>query len=296
MHRTSLPARALSSIRVVLEPDTIIARWAIQGRARNNWGDKLNPVLIRHLSGRSPVHESSVVRPLRRTVHLVVGSLLSRLQPNYIVWGSGFLSGAERVAAKPRDVCAVRGPLSRKKLLDGGAPCPEIYGDPAILYPLFYRPSVRLNYDVGIIRHYREQDFRLRYPDGVQVLDIDITGALGKVVDQALSCREIVSSSLHGLIIAHAYGIPATWIQLTDKPRGDGFKFRDHWAAMGCYDVEPIRLRPGDDIATVLGRAPSISAIDSKALISSCPFIDDRRKLALVSEVRHLFTRPGTAE
>src|SRR5690606_2919216 len=62
------------------------------------------------------------------------------------------------------------------------------------------------------------------------------------VVDQIRACRVILSSSLHGLVVAHAYGIPAAWVQFSDKLSGDGSKFRDHAASIG------VELVPASDI------------------------------------------------
>jgi hypothetical protein len=59
-----------------------------------------------------------------------------------------------------------------------------------------------------------------------------------------------VSSSLHGIIVAHAFGIPAAWLRWSDKLSGDGVKFRDHAALVGL-SMQPVARV--EDAAPVLG-------------------------------------------
>lgn len=58
------------------------------------------------------------------------------------MWGAGVIDDAKELPAHPKKVLAVRGPLSRKYLLDRGIECPAVYGDPALLVPKVYHPSV----------------------------------------------------------------------------------------------------------------------------------------------------------
>lgn len=43
------------------------------------------------------------------------------------------------------DIRSVRGPVTRNILMDLGYDVPSVYGDPAILLPLFYNPIVEKN-------------------------------------------------------------------------------------------------------------------------------------------------------
>lgn len=61
---------------------------------------------------------------------------------NTEVWGAGIISENSLLKEKPSKVYAVRGPLTRQRLIKEGIDCPEIYGDPALLIPYYYRPKV----------------------------------------------------------------------------------------------------------------------------------------------------------
>ena len=66
-----------------------------------------------------------------------------------IVYGSGFLFrwAMPQFARKKLklDIRAVRGPLTRNVLMELGYKLPEVYGDPAILLPLFFTPPFQKN-------------------------------------------------------------------------------------------------------------------------------------------------------
>ncbi|WP_156383835.1 hypothetical protein [Methylobacterium sp. Leaf456] len=104
------------------------------------------------------------------------------------------------------------------------------------------------------------------------------------MIDAVLSCRRILSSSLHGLILAHAYGIPATWLKISDRPLGDDFKFRDYWASIGRDDVSPVEARGGALIDPEAGvSTPGEARVDLFALLAACPFLDEPRRRDLIA-------------
>jgi hypothetical protein len=71
------------------------------------------------------------------------------------------------------------------------------------------------------------------------------------VIDHMRKFSPILSSSLHGIILAHAYGIPAAWVRLSDKLFGDGVKFADYADSVGITLTPYARL---EDAVPVLPR------------------------------------------
>ena len=65
---------------------------------------------------------------------------------------------------------------------------------------------------------------------------INVLSEIESFVDQVVGCAGILSSSLHGLICADAYGVPSRWIRISDRVLGDGFKFRDYYASQGVEE------------------------------------------------------------
>lgn len=260
------------------DSNIIVATWPSDGAVRENWGDKLNPVLINKLSNLPVVNLKDVSGWEDRPVYRVIGSGLGRMARQEIIWGMGFMNETSIPRQAPSKIYAVRGPRSRERLLGLGITCPDVYGDPAVLYPLIYSPKVEQKHDYGIILHCRERDVISQPEIAGGALDIDINGDIQEVVQQILSCRAIVSSSLHGIICAHAYGIPAYWLQASELPLGDGFKYLDYFGSIGCHDVVPTLIDRENRLVLGTLTEPQESQINAERLINSCPFMSIGRK------------------
>ena len=151
--------------------------------------------------------------------------------------GRGHLGRTFALSCQPKRILAVRGPRSREICLRNGVDCPAIHGDPALLMPEVYRPAVRIEHALGIVPHYVDQNTpfiaRCR-AEGLKV--INVFSEIESFVDQVVGCAGILSSSLHGLICADAYGVPSRWIRISDRVLGNGFKFRDYYASQGVEE------------------------------------------------------------
>ncbi len=126
------------------------------------------------------------------------------------------------------DIRAVRGPKTRASLVHAGFTCPEVYGDPAILLSRFYNPKVStVKGKVIIIPHHsRFQKYVGKYQN---VLDT-YTNDWQKFVLEIKSAEKVISSSLHGIILAEAYGVPCIWLNdIPDSP----FKYEDYYQSTG---------------------------------------------------------------
>ena len=158
----------------------------------------------------------------------------------------------------------MRGPLTRAILLQRGRQVPEIYGDPALLMPLIYQPRVSIKYKYGLIPHYIHAPRVNTVPAGGTLIDIRV-GSVEEVfscIDQIAQCNIVASSSLHGLILALAYGCKVVWLR---DPRaqltGDTFKFLDFFSSIGVA-ATPIEWSP---------ESPLPAHIESLAIAAEIP-------------------------
>lgn len=244
----------------------------------SNWGDALNPVLIKKISGKEVMLSSEIITFRNVEVYCVIGSILDLAsQKNLVVWGSGFLSSSSKIRKKPRKVLAVRGPLTRDVMLKQGVNCPEIYGDPALLYPLFYRPNVKKRYKLGVIPHYIDQNNNLIdiFKGKKDVLVINILDEFNKFIDDICKCELIVSSSLHGIIAADAYRVPSIWIEFSSNVKGNGFKFYDYFASVGRENESPLKITEKTTFQEIYSQYKHYDInIRLDKLLEVCPFLD----------------------
>jgi hypothetical protein len=257
------------------------------GRHQKNAGDLIGPYIFQKRRGLPPLTLPPSQPPdlTNEIVHVTVGSLLttSFAKPNVVFWGTGIIDDTEKFENKAFQVCAVRGPLTRDCLLRQNIPCPPIYGDPALLMPRFYRPpSIGCGRNVGIIPHYVDFEMmRTQMQDMAEQHDakiVDIEKSVEEVCDEICSCAYTISSSLHGIILSHAYGVPSAWMTTQTPLTGSGIKFLDYYASIGEDHPQAI---PWQAVISSLAsidvhasqwckQAPSLPDLD--ALLKACPF------------------------
>lgn len=206
--------------------------WWSRAPAPGNLGDMLTPVVLEALD--VPVRWD----PRRSAEIMATGSIIRFTQPHQTVWGSGAMRAGDRPSPGARYL-AVRGPRTRAVVLRSGGTCPEVYGDPAMLLGECTTEHVGKVHDLGIVPHYVDHgSVRRAYPDE-RVIDV-LRAEPMQVVREIRECRTVVSSSLHGIVVAHAFGIPAAWFRWSDGLDGDDTKFHDHADAVGVT-LEPHR-------------------------------------------------------
>jgi pyruvyltransferase len=217
---------------------------------------------------------------------------------NSIVWGSGFLTYNDDLGVlhwgktnnecrlAPKVIHAVRGPLTRNKLIAMNVDCPAVFGDPALLFPIFYQPSIKRSYKLGVIPHFLDLASpvlrTLRNDDRVKIIRV-VHSRLEylpisnrrylRFVDDICRCEKIVSASLHGLIVADAYGIPVHWMTMSKRATLDGFKYHDYFASVNRPEGDAMVIDRDCSFQSVMRCFKAYSTrIHVEQLLESCPF------------------------
>ena len=127
-------------------------------------------------------------------------------------------------------------------------------------------------YDIGIVPHICDlsdpacRQLADSYPNSIL---INVKDEPLAVVKQIAQCRTVLSSSLHGLIVADSFHIPNRHLVFSDRPLGDGYKFDDYYSA---YPVPHLIC----DIRT--DRAPTIEEIEADYAITPS-MVETKKKL-----------------
>lgn len=246
---------------------------------RSNWGDDINWYFLKEIIDGEIISfdHALLARHFNRPNYVVIGSTIDlRADERSIIWGAGIIDGSVTELPKFKGIRAVRGPKTREKLLSLGIACPEIYGDPALLLPLHYIPDIEKTHRIGIIPHFHDLERvrrKIEYSKNIKLIDIRHYGEWTSFIDDILSCEMIASSSLHGLIVSFAYGIPNAWVEFPEGALRDRFKYDDFFASIGVED-SPIVLSMDDwagAIESAIHQKPK-GRIDLKPLIDSSPF------------------------
>lgn len=216
-------------------PLVTLTSWSPKGGGIN-FGDQLSKIIVSlMLSTRGMTLDDEAVRDGELGA---IGSILHLLDEGATVWGSGANGkiAADAYRFKTLDVRAVRGPRTRQFLMARGIAVPEVYGDPALLIGLLSRgrfDTIEKSHRIGFVPNLNDMRdgavFAL--PPGVKF--ISPMRAWHRCIRDILGCEMVVASSLHGLVIAEAFGIPARHVKLSEhEPM---FKYLDYYEGTGRF-------------------------------------------------------------
>jgi len=203
-----------------------------------NWGDVVNPRFLSLAMGRKVRGLDIDARDLllRRKGRIMpniscMGSILAQVDEGTLVWGTG--------------------------LDKAGMDAPEVYGDPGLLAPrLLPKVEVEARHELGIVAHFKH-DARdpvlAKLAEDPRCTLISMRTGSWDLVRRIRSCHRIVSTSLHGLILADAYEIPSNWIQRSRLVQGGNpFKFHDYFASIGSKCEGPLVVDCETQVETMM--------------------------------------------
>lgn len=234
----------------------------------HNMGDQLNELILEKCFGCEVVRCSFLdgelcaigsclgMYALHGTFPMRVRQRINGIaRPHVSIWGTGFINYSDcegRFFKRDMDFCAVRGELTRKnveKMTGRKLDIPT--ADAGLLASELEGVQSEKCYDVGIIPHLCD----LKDPKVEELLEgythksvrfISVKDEPMDVIQQIARCRCILSSSLHGLIVADSLGIPNLHVVFGDRLLGDGYKFDDYYSAFGMthrpYDLRTERF------------------------------------------------------
>jgi hypothetical protein len=133
---------------------------------------------------------------------------------------------------KTANILAVRGPLSAR-----GIPGNFALGDPGLLANELVGPQEKL-WDLGILPHWQDKQLAAKFSNLIKKLHtykiINPADDPLDVIRQIGSSRRIVTSSLHGMVLADAFGGIPRRVEICPAMLKDGgdFKFRDYSASI----------------------------------------------------------------
>lgn len=199
-----------------------------------NFGDVLSAHLVAHVSGRGVDHAGP-----RQADLFALGSLLQVARRKHKepradgskpwIWGAGLLHAVPKDFVPNVQIALLRGPITAALM----GVTPRHFGDPGLLAPDLLSDCPEQQDRIGIVAHHSQaQDPALRAlcASDPAYQWIDVGDDALEVCRQIATCRHVFASSLHGLIVADAFGVSNDWI---DPGTQSHLKYFDYAASIG---------------------------------------------------------------
>ena len=226
-----------------------------------NWGDILGPVFVSKMSKFKVIQVTKKIQGF--PVFYGVGSILTQVMAEKrpcFTWGSGLIqkpTNVQLLAANETNSTrsnqiffSVRGPESQMATLAVRGTFPKISKDPGLLVSQIF-PQIqtqRKAVNICIIPHYVDKFVissklntkKIQQAESYKIISISSKGNnfskfAEEIPRQIINCQRVLSSSLHGLIASHAFGIRGAIFSISSKITGGNFKYRDYYESLGIY-------------------------------------------------------------
>ncbi len=280
-----------------------------------NVGDALSAFVVAVMAGL-PVRRAGFDQAAERMV--AVGTI-GHNQRNGVLhfWGTGVdaernpVDPAHRGYIRPPDtefnVYALRGPRSAATFRSQGISVPDVYGDPVWVLPRIWpMTEVEKTHDLGVILHISELEsadpeatakaILKRYyipphlQDRIRLINTYCPAtpeAMRAKIAEIVSCRRVVSTSLHGLVISETYGIPCAWfgtygdsygamLDLNDPGAHIDHRMRDFYSGAGrdrlsAFLLDRARLTDWEAVMRWVDESWRPLSYDDRPLIEAFP-------------------------
>jgi pyruvyltransferase len=206
----------------------------------------------------------------RRNKLLAVGSIIHMAEEGDCIWGAGVngkhpnRKDQEFYRFANLDVKAVRGPLTKEFLNSMGIDAPEVYGDPALLLPrLFpeFKKAIKPSREYVLIPHIDDEHLFSEDPCMISCKE-----DWKEIILAILDSKFVISTALHGIIVAEAFGIPTRYLKVSDgEPL---FKYMDYYYGTGRANFQYAKTVK--EALKMRGEPPV--QFDEEALLNSFPY------------------------
>ncbi len=283
-----------------------------------NFGDVIGST-VNNFASRGATHLTyTKERTGNGTLLVTLGSILHHVQKTtkkVYLWGTGHV-GAKYHDSRAwinwsnthplMEVLAVRGQLTldflfaNKLVTNATVKSDVVLGDPALILPYIY-PQCRRDTDpprpICLVLHNNDKKInRTEFPSELIVENIWHSSLdYHEMLENIIECELVVSSSLHGIIVAEAFGVPARWIQFPGSAKSEGeYKYCDYYTGSRINDpsmnvsalmrdngkgqcigygdeFNPFKPARNVSEALIMGGAPPIRGYDAAKLLQTFP-------------------------
>lgn len=232
-------------------------------KGKTNFGDVINPVIMDKLFNIPVTHakvEHADIIGIGSVLHTALCpktqlDITRSFNQNILhVFSTGFKGpiDTERMCfSRPVEIHALRGRLTREiceRILGYKIDC--ILADAGLLAPFLLFDDIanlKKTYKLGIIPHFSDNNESLiKYiaQQHTSSVIIDLLLPIDEVIKLISSCEFIISTSLHGCIVADSFNIPNKWCRGLSREilKQKDFKFVDYYSSYDIFDISAMSL------------------------------------------------------